>query len=326
MSATSMDRFERVLQAIGTKGVAEKTGAISLLSKLVDSLEPAHQAEAKVVLDRFAAASDFVSLWSELQAFAPFLEYLAPPPVTAELPEMEPLPEPPELPKQPPGPAAKSLTQPRSAVSHPSPTQSLDEFRWDAPPLPEEMLIDFFAEVAEHLDEVSQLVLSVKEADDPDMYELYRKLHTVKGNSGMVGLNELQEVAHGMEDVVKELRSRGEAPSDELRKVLADGAELALAILRLAEESGTGQLPVSIYGARLRAVLAGEEAAEPPGPTPEPVTQEAPTPPGGGEYSAAGMEPPPPPRPSRLRRPVTQAVPVNRHHLPSECCVLISPR
>jgi two-component system, chemotaxis family, sensor kinase CheA len=256
MGATNMERFERVLMAIGTKGVAEKPAAVAHLNELVEALEPAHRAGATEVLQRFAAANDFVTLWSELQSFAPFLEFLAPSPVTAELPEVEEV-EPPLAPQTRLEKPVEVSPQPVSAASLLPPMQAMDNFRWDAPPLPEEMLADFFAEVAEHLDEVSQLVLSVREAEDPDMYELYRKLHTVKGNSGMVGLNELQEVAHGMEDVVKELRSRGEAPTDALRKVLADGAQLASTILRLAEEGGTGQLPVSIYTDRLRTALAG---------------------------------------------------------------------
>lgn len=268
MNGTHMDCFEDILMAIGTRGVDAKPAARSLLENLVSALEPAHQAGARAVVARFATADDFIALWQELQAFAPFLEHLMPPPATAELPAFDDEEHPATA---SPSPAAVPVTG--ATPLHSSPGE-LDDFRWEAPPLPEEMLADFFAEVGEHLDEVSQLVLAVQEPDDPDMYELYRKLHTVKGNSGMVGLNELQEVAHGMEEVVKELRSRGEVPSDALRTVLADGAQLAATILRLAEEGGTGRLPVSNYTERLKAVLAGGEIV-----TPSPVSPAAPAPP-----------------------------------------------
>ncbi len=281
-----MEQFEEVLLAIGTKGVAAKSATRAQLDELVGALEPAHRAGAQAIAERFSAAADFVSLWAELQAFAPFLEHLSPPAATGELPDIEES----EMQARPEAAVATPPVSPPLApeIAPPLGPETLDSFSWDAPSLPEEMLADFFAEVAEHLDEVSQLVLSVRDPDGPDMYELYRKLHTVKGNSGMVGLNELQEVAHGMEDVVKELRSRGEEPSDGLRKVLADGAELASTILRLAEEGGEGQLPVSLYSQRLRSALAGEAPSlptespppEPPGTSPQssPATAEVSSP------------------------------------------------
>lgn len=69
-------------------------------------------------------------------------------------------------------------------------------------------LADFLAEAHELLDRVESALLALPgaEADErPQLVEeLGRDLHTLKGNAGLVGLEELQRLAHEMEDAALE--------------------------------------------------------------------------------------------------------------------------
>jgi len=79
-------------------------------------------------------------------------------------------------------------------VSH---TDSFDEFAED-----------YFAECDEHLASIRRLLLALDTRafpsfDSAELTELLRRLHTVKGLSGMVGLASAEEVAHAIEDIVR---------------------------------------------------------------------------------------------------------------------------
>lgn len=73
----------------------------------------------------------------------------------------------------------------------------------------QELLADFLLECDERLTTVESalLELGLAEVDSsPDLLESIRRdLHTLKGNSGMMGLSELQTLAHRLEDSVGEL-------------------------------------------------------------------------------------------------------------------------
>ena len=71
------------------------------------------------------------------------------------------------------------------------------------------LLEEFYLESKERLDHIEQVLLAVEDADGERraelMVEAKRELHTLKGNSGMMWLSELQELAHHVEDQVVEL-------------------------------------------------------------------------------------------------------------------------
>lgn len=60
----------------------------------------------------------------------------------------------------------------------------------------DDFLTDFTVEAQERCDRVEELLL----AGPGRLEEISRELHTLKGNAGMVGLRELQEAAHAMEE------------------------------------------------------------------------------------------------------------------------------
>lgn len=73
----------------------------------------------------------------------------------------------------------------------------------------QELLDEFLLEASERADEVESMLLRLESSDpeikDAALARARRELHTLKGNSGMMGFSELQELAHGMEDQIDEL-------------------------------------------------------------------------------------------------------------------------
>lgn len=72
------------------------------------------------------------------------------------------------------------------------------------------LLEEFYLESKERLDAIERVLLTIEAADAERrrdlLVEAKRELHTLKGNSAMMGLGELQGLAHRFEDRVAELR------------------------------------------------------------------------------------------------------------------------
>ncbi|MEM9293077.1 MAG: chemotaxis protein CheW [Acidobacteriota bacterium] len=72
-----------------------------------------------------------------------------------------------------------------------------------------ELLEDFVLEARERADTVEEMLLSLAEASaeerEQKVARAKRQLHTLKGNSGMMGFGELQTLAHEIEDAVEAL-------------------------------------------------------------------------------------------------------------------------
>ncbi len=73
----------------------------------------------------------------------------------------------------------------------------------------QELLDEFLLEARERTDEVESLLLKIASGDAESRREAIaqakRELHTLKGNSGMMGFSDLQQIAHHMEDQVEAL-------------------------------------------------------------------------------------------------------------------------
>ncbi len=71
----------------------------------------------------------------------------------------------------------------------------------------QELLDEFLLEAQERSDEVESLLLRLTTGDEEEkaaaIVKAKRELHTLKGNSGMMGFSDLQQLAHMMEDQVE---------------------------------------------------------------------------------------------------------------------------
>jgi two-component system chemotaxis sensor kinase CheA len=74
-----------------------------------------------------------------------------------------------------------------------------------------EMLPIFRIETNERLDRIEATLLAVEagNGDGDSIDSLFRDAHSIKGNAGMVGFDEAQRVARGMEDVLEIARESG---------------------------------------------------------------------------------------------------------------------
>jgi HPt (histidine-containing phosphotransfer) domain-containing protein len=249
MAPDAQRLFRQAVVAAVTGWPLGRNDALALLARLSDLLSgPARDALCAelAALDR---TQDFQTFWSGLERVRASLERMCEPG-----PEVQSL-----LPLRERSPEAK-----RTAGEGDS--SGADTISWQPPALPGTLLSDFFAEVSEHLDAAAHLVLGLTAAGDPGVQELYRHLHTVKGNSGMVGLTPLKDVTHRMEDVVKGMRDGTLTFSDPIRQVLADGVELAQGILEAARRGTGARLPVQTFLAHAEGIIAQPELRASPDP------------------------------------------------------------
>ena len=306
-----MDReFREILLLLGLRGLSAWEEIANRLEALCRELPQPARGQADSVLETFSGPGSFEECWGLLGRLEPIVRMgvlrgalLEPDPVD-EFGDEEPRDEP-DGAQEVPDHSGPPRTQPESIVSaaaaSPAPPVSArppavleavqpDHFSWTRPNLPSAVLADFFAEVAEHIDEVMTLLLTGDGPDDSALYDLYRKLHTIKGNSGMVGLGELQRVAHVMEDTVKEVREAERSLADVERALLADGVALLASILALAQDQGEGLVPVTAYTTRVASHLAGGGS-----PAGGPDSGCAPVPPAHVEVPSDSMPPVPEP-------------------------------
>ena len=83
--------------------------------------------------------------------------------------------------------------------------------------VPEEILEFFQPEAEEHLQIVSDCLLSLEGNNNPEeVNRLFRAIHTVKGSAAQVGLRRLGGIAHRVEDLIGKLRDGEIEPSPEV--------------------------------------------------------------------------------------------------------------
>jgi len=104
--------------------------------------------------------------------------------------------------------------------------------------LHDELFDDFLLESGERLDRLESALLDLDGGvPDPDRVdEVRRELHTLKGNSGLMGLADLQGLAHELEDAVDGLAGGAVSPAD-----LLAGLDRFRDLLRAVAAGKTGE-------------------------------------------------------------------------------------
>jgi two-component system, chemotaxis family, sensor kinase CheA len=123
----------------------------------------------------------------------------------------------------------------------------------------EGLLEEYHLESRERLEEIESALLSLEQASAEERQQhlitAQRELHTLKGNSGMMGFVDLQELAHRLEDQLQEVRSGDQG----LGEMLA-GVDL---FRRLLERTGRPQKSFDEAPAKTGAVAEARAETSP---------------------------------------------------------------
>ncbi len=148
-------------------------------------------------------------------------------------------PEPPPLNlsmTDPPAPEPAATAGSAELDSHP-PQTGLTGSYFDALPsdddVPDEILEFFQPEAEEHLQIVSDCLLSLEGNNNPEeINRLFRAIHTVKGSAAQVGLRRLGSIAHRVEDLIGRLRDGELEPSPALVDLCLESVDILRKTLR----------------------------------------------------------------------------------------------
>ncbi|MGD0095565.1 MAG: chemotaxis protein CheA [Terracidiphilus sp.] len=145
-------------------------------------------------------------------------------------------------------------------------------------PLPSNPLLEqFLAESHELLEGIGQKLMQLEDAptDQSLVNELFRMVHTLKGNSGLFTFPEMTRVLHAGEDLLGEVRNGKAAFSRELADRLLDAMDFVGLLLNEIESTGRIDASRAADSARLAeslrvllAVISVSATIDPAGSTP----------------------------------------------------------
>lgn len=125
------------------------------------------------------------------------------------------------------------------------------------------VLNDFVPEAEELIEVLHKNLQQIDALSDPSQVRpdtinaIFRAAHTLKGMSGMVGLNKVSEVSHLFEDMLDKVRMGKISLSKEVLDILTDGVSLLQKMIESATQ-GNGDLDTSALKDRIAAVLTGK--------------------------------------------------------------------
>jgi len=90
------------------------------------------------------------------------------------------------------------------------------------------LVLEFIAESLEHLDGIDNNLFEYeRNPDDAELIDsIFRAIHSVKGSSGFLGLDEINKLAHRLETLLDELRKGKRSPNADVMDVLFSGCDL----------------------------------------------------------------------------------------------------
>jgi two-component system, chemotaxis family, sensor kinase CheA len=125
----------------------------------------------------------------------------------------------------------------------------------------------FRHESRERLDRIVETLLAIETGRPPaDAIDLlFRDTHTIKGSAGMVGLDEIRELAHGMEDVLAATRTSGSLHPDLIDPLLRCADALRGHVEGAGEPVGdlVAELAASLASVQEASIVAQDAAAAP---------------------------------------------------------------
>lgn len=124
----------------------------------------------------------------------------------------------------------------------------------------EDITESFLAETTELLDSVRKDALALKnDFENKELLsELLRNLHTIKGNSRMLGYTNIEKLSHAVEDVYKSVKDKKIKISERLVRVVYYVSDKISECISLIKKNGTDKDNIDLYISYCDKLAAGE--------------------------------------------------------------------
>ncbi|MFP4392348.1 MAG: chemotaxis protein CheW [Desulfohalobiaceae bacterium] len=134
--------------------------------------------------------------------------------------------------------------------------------------LDQEILADFVAEAREHLETIEPSLLELEK--NPEnlriLDDIFRPMHSLKGASGFLDLNKINELAHTAENILDALRKGKIENQPEIMDVILSATDSLRQMLDHLEHTGNeGQIETKSLVDQLQAFLSDKSAQDRPG-------------------------------------------------------------
>ncbi len=160
-----------------------------------------------------------------------------------------------------------------------SPTAAISDLPQDGE-VPQEVMEFFVPEIEEHLQVVTECLLSLEAAPNPEeINRLFRSMHTIKGSAAQVGLHRISTVAHRAEDLIGRLRDGELRPSAKIVDICLEAVDTLKKLLyKQFPDEFTLQYAAKSLMSRIASLDAAAEvraASAPRAAEPEPAASDA---------------------------------------------------
>lgn len=131
--------------------------------------------------------------------------------------------------------------------------------------VPEEVLQFFVPEADEHLQIVTDCLLTVESKSNPeDINRLFRSMHTVKGSAAQVGLHRIAAIAHRVEDLIGQVREGTLTPDTEITDICLQSVDILKKFLHHDwPDEETARSAVDSLIGRISELTSGEDQEYP---------------------------------------------------------------
>lgn len=149
-----------------------------------------------------------------------------------------------------------------------------------------ELFADFIAEAKEHLETIEPNLLELEKSPDnlALLNEIFRPMHSLKGASGFLGLNRINQMAHKSENILDALRKGSMVVTPAIMDVILAATDaLRQMIDNLEASNAEGDVAIEPIMAQIDAIMAGDApetapVAQPPEPSVQAVQEPQPDP------------------------------------------------
>lgn len=128
-----------------------------------------------------------------------------------------------------------------------------------------DLIAEFVVESQEGLANIEQQLLAIETAGSAQDVELvnavFRTMHTIKGSAGFLGLDRIGALAHGLEEVLDNMRNREIATSTELVSTILRASDCMKGLLEAIDTSN--EADISEYVEQLQQYLPHSQTSAP---------------------------------------------------------------